>query len=47
VKTNQSVKASDMEVKKGSGSGEKNTKNNTGKTGNYKNEEIKHSQPKP
>ncbi|MCF0057113.1 hypothetical protein [Dyadobacter sp. CY356] len=47
VKNNQSQNPSDLEVKKGSGSSERNTKNNTGKTGNYKNEQIKKDQPKP
>lgn len=47
VKNNQSQNPSDLEVKKGSGSAERNTKNNTGKTGNYKNEQIKKDQPKP
>ncbi len=46
VKNNQSQNPSDLEVKKGSGSAERNTKNNTGKTGNYKNEQIKKDQPK-
>lgn len=46
VKNNQSQNPSDLEVKKGSGSAERNTKNNTGKTGNYKNEAIKKDQPK-
>lgn len=47
VKNNQSQNPSDLEIKKGSGSSERNTKNNTGKTGNYKNEQIKKDQPKP
>ena len=47
VKNNQSQDPSDLEVKKGSGSAERNTKNHTGKTGNYKNEAIKKDQPKP
>lgn len=47
VKNNQSQNPADLEVKSGSGSSERNTKNNTGKTGNYKNEQIKKDQPKP
>ncbi|MBE9464312.1 hypothetical protein ACFP1I_06030 [Dyadobacter subterraneus] len=47
VKNNQSQNPADLEVKSGSGSAERNTKNNTGKTGNYKNEQIKKDQPKP
>lgn len=38
---------SDTTVKKGSGSAPKNTKNHTGKTGNYENQEIKHNQKTP
>ncbi|KAA0992421.1 hypothetical protein [Dyadobacter aurulentus] len=34
----------DTTVKKGSGSAPKNSKNLTGKTGNYQNQEIKHNQ---
>jgi hypothetical protein len=36
----------DTVVKKGSGSGSRNTKNKTGKTGNYENEQFKSSHPK-
>ncbi len=41
---------SDTTVKKGSGSSPRNTKNHTGKTGNYENQAIKHdqkTQPRP
>ncbi|MCE7063319.1 hypothetical protein [Dyadobacter sp. CY343] len=37
----------DTTMKKGSGSAPKNTKNHTGKTGNYQNQEIKHNQRTP
>jgi hypothetical protein len=40
----------DTTVKKGSGSGDRNMKNQTGKTGNYQNQAIKHDQktkPRP
>jgi hypothetical protein len=36
----------DTVVKKGSGSGSRNTKNKTGKTGNYENEQFKSSHPR-
>ena len=38
---------SDTTLKSGSGSAAKNMKNNTGKTGNYKNEQIKVDQKTP
>lgn len=42
---NKNLTESDTTVKKGSGSARRNTKNHTGVTGNYRNQEIKHNQP--
>jgi len=43
AKRRKNLTESDTTVKKGSGSGDRNTKNHTGKTGNYQNRDAKQS----
>ena len=43
AKRKKNLTESDTTVKKGSGSGDRNTKNHTGKTGNYQNRDAKQS----